>query len=196
MHWRHGLNVFARTAAHTRLVYGLGRSLADWRNRRLWNSQHSQARKSTAAPGVEVDARLSPEWTEPMTALERKLVKANLADMAETKSLRRRQAAEYYRWLEPLGVIRGFDGESLPESHFPIRVPATARNDLRQYLAGHGIDTATYFPFPRGLTPAQYPHAAQAADEVILLPLGGCIHVNEVESVARHVTEGVRLIRN
>ena len=86
-----------------------------------------------------------------MTALNRKLAMSNLAQAAQKRELRRRQAAEYYRCLEPLGLIRGFDGKSLPESHFPIRVAEEARNPLRRYLAGRGIDTATYFPFPRGL---------------------------------------------
>ena len=108
-----------------------------------------------------------------MTTLERKLAKTNLAGAADNRSLRRRQAAEYYRRLEPLGVIRGFDGESLPESHFPIRVAV----DGTQRIFGDTWQVAAsirppIFPFPRGLSRAHYPHAARAADEVILLPLG------------------------
>ncbi len=170
MRLRHGLEVLVRTAAHARLVYGLGRTLADWRNRKRGAGSREQGAGS-AEPGRSYsqlpapcsplsETRLSPEWTEPMTTLERKLAKTNLAGAADNRSLRHEQAAEYYRRLEPLGVIRGFDGESLPESHFPIRVASTARNDLRRYLAGHGIDTATYFPFPGGLTRAtiRMPH--------------------------------------
>ena len=131
-----------------------------------------------------------------MSPLNRKLAMANLARLEERHELRRRQAAEYYRCLEPAGLIRGFDMESLPESHFPVRIAAKARNDLRRYLARRGIDTATYFPFPRGLQPAQYPNAARAAGEVILLPLGRCIREGEIKTVARHVLEGLRQIAN
>ena len=188
-----GLEVFVRTVAYNRFLYGFGRMLADWRNRRAWNSQ---ALESAAAPGIQVEAKLSREWIEPMTALNRKLAMANLAHAAEKRALRRRQAAEYCRCLEPLGVIRGFDRESLPESHFPIRVAANARSGLRRYLARRGIDTGTYFSFPRGLPRATYPGAAQASDEVILLPLGGCICEDEVPMVAKHVMEGLKRITN
>jgi len=190
---RRGLEVFVRAVAYNRFLYGFGRTLADWRN---GHALGSHTLESAAAPGAQVQTQLSREWIEPMTALNRKLAMANLAYAAEKWELRRRQAIEYCRCLEPLGVIRGFDRESLPESHFPIRVAGKARNGLRRFLACRGIDTGTYFSFPRGLPRATYPAAAQASDEVILLPLGPCIREDEVQMVAKHVMEGLRRIAN
>lgn len=189
---RHGIEVLVRTTAHTRWLYGFGRALADWRGWRTWNAP--VVKLSPASPCVPFEAELPGEWGEPMTPLNRKLAMANLAHAANSHELRRRQAAAYERCLESASLIRGFDVESLPESHYPIRVAARARNELRRYLASRGIDTATYFPFPGGLERANYPNAARASEEVILLPLGRCIREDEVPMVARQVREGLRQI--
>jgi dTDP-4-amino-4,6-dideoxygalactose transaminase len=192
--WRRLLEVLASATAHNRLLYGFGRTVADWRNRRA--SQSGVLDSPSSSPGKQTEAKLSGDWIEPMVPLNRKLAMTNLAHAQEKRELRRRQAAEYYRRLEPSGLIRGFDGESLPESHFPIRVAANARKELRSYLARRGIDTATYFPFPSGLRREEYPNAAAAADEVILLPMGRCVRVDEIGMVARHVIEGLTRISN
>ncbi len=190
---RHGLQVFASTAAHNRLLYGTGRGVAEWRNRRARKAPSIATPVATSSDRIETE--LSREWTEPMTPLNRTLALANLRRAAEWRELRRRKAAAYYRCLaSTAGLVRGIDGEMLPESHFPIRVAANVRSELRQYLARRGIDTATYFPLPQGLKRADFPNAARASDEVILLPLGRCIRKNEIEMVARHVSEGLKRI--
>ena len=189
---RHGMEVLVRTAAHVRFVYGIGRILADWRNRRTPCSRISES--SVEAAPVPVVEGLSQEWTESMTPLNRKLARANLGGAPQNGELRRRQAVAYYRFLEPWGIVRGFDMESLPESHFPIRVAPNVRTELRQYLACRGIDTATYFPFPKSIQRTEYPNTAQASDEVVLLPLGSSIREGEIEVVAKHVIDGLRRI--
>ena len=188
-HLRHGLEVLARTAAHNRSLYGFGRTLADWRSRRA--QTFTIPASSAASTLVPSEADLPREWVEPMTPLNRRLAMANLTRAAEGLDLRHRQAAEYFRHLKPLDLISGIDMESLPDSHFPIRVASKARNALRRYLLCRGIDTGTYFPFPRGLQRANYPNAARASDEVILLPLGRSIREGEATKIARHVTEGL-----
>jgi dTDP-4-amino-4,6-dideoxygalactose transaminase len=186
---RHGSHVFAITASHMRLVYGAARAMAE---RRYARQPSREASPRAAEPPTRSEATLSREWTEPMTPLNRKVALANLRRLSEQREQRLRKCKKYYRSLKPLGVVRGFDTASLPESHFPIRVASALRNSLRQYLVRRGIDTATYFPFPNELKRSDFPQAAEAADEVVLLPLGPCIRESEVPVVARHVAEALQ----
>jgi dTDP-4-amino-4,6-dideoxygalactose transaminase len=62
------------------------------------------------------------------------------------------------------------------------------------YLRGCGIDTSTLFPFSIGLSRNRYPKAAEAADEVITLPLGPTLGLHEVQMVSRCVKEGLRTL--
>jgi dTDP-4-amino-4,6-dideoxygalactose transaminase len=63
------------------------------------------------------------------------------------------------------------------------------------YLRGRGVDTGTLFPLPAGLGRDCYPHAAAAADEVVTLPLGPTLTVDEVRMVSRQVKDGLRRLR-
>ena len=60
------------------------------------------------------------------------------------------------------------------------------------YLRGRGIDTSTLFRLPAGLSRDHYPHAAEAADEVVTLPLGPGLNEEEVHMIARCVKDGLR----
>lgn len=182
---RHALQVLASAAVHNRFLYGTGRKAAEWRNRRAAGASHAAG----APPGGEMKTDLSREWAEPMTPLNRKLALANLRSAAESQELRRRKAAAYYRLLKSSGLVFGIGADSLPESHFPIRVAASVRNRLRQQLARRAIDTATYFSLPRGIQARDFPNAAQASQEVILLPIGRSIRETEIAEVARLVSE-------
>jgi dTDP-4-amino-4,6-dideoxygalactose transaminase len=68
------------------------------------------------------------------------------------------------------------------------------RNQLCDYLRGRGIDTSTAFPFPAGLSRGGYPHAAEAADEVVTLPLGPTMTLDEVQMISRCVKDGLRTL--
>ena len=81
-----------------------------------------------------------------MTPLNRKLALHNLRNASEHLALRRRQAERYYDGLKPLGIVHGISRDSLPQSHFPVRVPAGMRDKVRQYLYERGIDTGMLFP--------------------------------------------------
>ncbi|MEN6457550.1 MAG: DegT/DnrJ/EryC1/StrS family aminotransferase [Thermoguttaceae bacterium] len=186
---RHAISVFGRTVAHNRCLYALGRYAADRRNTRL---RAAVARHQTEAVAHATPPnRLDRAWTEPMTALNRKLAWANLQQAAQSAALRQRQAEQYRRHLEPLGLVRGFGENAFPQSHFPICVAPAQRLAVRAYLRRHGIDTGTLFPFPAQLRREDYPHAARAAAEVVLLPLGQVLRIEEVEMVARRVREAL-----
>jgi dTDP-4-amino-4,6-dideoxygalactose transaminase len=135
---------------------------------------------------------LGQEWTRPMTALNRTLALHNLRHSLESANLRRCQAEIYSKELVEPGIVRGPGNKAMPESHFPIRVPSVVRDALCDALRGRGIDTSTLFPFPMQLNRDGYPHTAEAADEVVALPLGPSLTAEEVRWISRCLKEGLR----
>ena len=145
------------------------------------------------APGQEAEA-LPPEWTRPTSTLNRRLALQNLRHAAQHADLRRRQAEIYSRRLVESGIVRGPGSKALPQSHFPIRFSSAVRNTMCDYLRGRGVDTSILFPFPVELSRDRYPYAAEAADEVVTLPLGPSITLDEVQMVSRYVKDGLRAL--
>jgi dTDP-4-amino-4,6-dideoxygalactose transaminase len=127
-----------------------------------------------------------------MTPLNRKLAMHNLRNAIGNIAFRRRQAEIYYRSLVAPGIVRGPGNNGLPQSHFPIRLQPAVRDRMCDFLRGRGIDTSKLFPFPCGLARNSYPHASEATDEVVTLPLGPSITLDEVKLVAECVKDGLR----
>ena len=166
----------------------------------LTASRNEQDRPSTPYgstvqfnPGHPASA-LPPEWTKPTTALNRSLALHNLHHSVQNADLRRLQAEIYSKCLVESGIVRGPGSKIFPQSHFPIRLSPPARDRMCDYLRGRGIDTSTLFPFPVELNRDCYPLAAKAADEVITLPLGSAITLDEVEMVSRCLKDGFRAL--
>ena len=126
-----------------------------------------------------------------MTALNRKLALHNLRNSRGNADHRRSQAEIYSISLVKSGIVRGPDSKDLPQSHFPIRLPSSLRNSMCDYLRARGIDTSKLFPLPEGLSRALYPHAAEAADEVLTLPMGPTITLEEVRMVSGCFKDGM-----
>ncbi|WP_337286857.1 DegT/DnrJ/EryC1/StrS family aminotransferase [Candidatus Methylomirabilis sp.] len=148
---------------------------------------------SRSAPCLAPDV-LSHRWTRPMSHLNRKLAVYNLRNAMQHADLRRRQAEIYARRLVESGIACGAGINALPQSHFPIRVSPAIRDALCDYLRGRGIDTGTLFPFSTRLNRSCYPHASEAGAEVVTLPLGPTITLNEVEMIATYVKSGLRAL--
>jgi dTDP-4-amino-4,6-dideoxygalactose transaminase len=155
---------------------------------------HASTTRGSGAPfGPDrASHALGLEWTCPMTALNRKLALHNLRRSLESADLRRHQAEVYSKELVEPGILRGPGNKALPESHFPVRVPSAVRDTLCDDLRGRGIDTSVLFPFPVHLSRDGYPHAAEAADEVVALPLGPSLTPEEVRRISRCLKEGLR----
>ena len=186
---RHGCSALMRTAMNHRGLYGLSHE----------PHLYGVFRKAASAGQeggcqMKTSGGLLPQWTRPMTALNRKLALHNLRNSRQNAELRHRQAEIYSRSLVDSGIARGSGSSTLPQSHFPIRLPSAVRDKMCDYLRGRGIDTGTLFPFPAGLSRDNYPHAAEAADEVITLPLGPKITLDEVRMVSQRVKEGLRAL--
>ena len=177
-----------------RCLYGLSHQHHLYRLYRNLNTVRNGHHQSDKVTTWNASSQLSsPKWRQPMTALNQKLALHNLRGSMENAELRRSQAEIYFRRLVKPGIVRGPGVEALPQSHFPIRLPSRIRDAMSDYLRGRGIDTSTLFPIPQGLSRASYPGAADAADEVITLPLGPTITVNEVEMISGRVKDGLRV---
>lgn len=179
-----------QTIMNQRTLYGLSHEPHIYRMLRKASSSRGErvCRPDTSG------GNLPPQWTLPMTALNRKLALHNLRYSVQNADLRRDQAGTYQMSLVETGIVPDPGGKALPQSHFPIRVPSAMRNKMCDYLRGYGIDTGKLFPFPAWLSRDDYPHAAETADEVITLPMGRELTTGEVKAVSKRVEEGLRRI--
>jgi len=201
LRFRRACSILLRVGMNQRHLYGLTHEPHLYR---LYNFVMSSQKVQGESLIIRGSARqflpdqrtnvLPPEWTRPTSALNRRLALQNLRHSAQNADLRRRQAEIYSKCLVVSGVVRGPGGKALPQSHFPIRLSSTMRNNMCDYLRGRGVDTSILFPFPFELSRDHYPHAVEAADEVVTLPLGPTITLDEVRRVSRCVKDGLRTL--
>ena len=187
--FRRSYALFQDVVMNQRLIYGLTHQRCLYRilRERIARTQaQGYQRKASGGPAAQ--------WTRPMTMMNWKVALYNLRHIAESADLRRSQAEVYSHMLVEPGEVRGPRLNALPQSHFPMRVPAAFRDDICDYLRRRGIDTGTLFPFPIGLHRDDYPHAARAADEVVTLPLGPAITTTEVHMIAQRVKDGLKVL--
>jgi dTDP-4-amino-4,6-dideoxygalactose transaminase len=204
---RHQLSVGLRVVLNERvphgllhgpLMYGILQTLVSARGRpKLFRGPEddiSGSSRRIAYRGIDERRRFSAipaEWTRATTPLDRKLAAHNLSRLTAQAEIRRSQAESYWRQLVEPGTVNGPSKEALPQSHFPLRIPAEKREQLRHYLRGRGIDTSTLFALPALIDGRTYPNAARAAREVLSLPLGPTITLEEVRMIAESVKEGL-----
>jgi dTDP-4-amino-4,6-dideoxygalactose transaminase len=181
---RDQLGVAARSLIRTRLLHRLGgAAAAGWR--RL--AARRGRRETAAAAPVDLPAALSAEWTHLMTPLNRKLAMHNLRCAKANADIRRRQAEIYVACLKDCSFLRSIDVDALPQSHFPIRVDGDLREPLRRHLRKCGIDTDIDFPFPAGLEPSNFPNSLNASEEVLTLPMGERLGLDDVKMISQCV---------
>ncbi len=175
---------------HERRLYHLYKALASLLNKACLHPKVCDSAPQLA-PGQATQA-LPSKWTRPTTPLNRRLALHNLCHSRENADLRCCQAEMYSKCLVESGIVRGPGSKTLPQSHFPIRIPPAVRDAMCDYLRGRGIDTSTLFSFPVGLSQGRYPHSAKAAKEVVTLPLGPSITSGDVKRVSKCVKGGLR----
>ena len=194
---RNGILTLLRIIAYNRVFYGLAKRTIGWWHSAydrfnpsisLKNERKNRRSSSTEPLCSEAGARsLSAEWTQPMSHFNRKLSKYNLHRIEHYVQHRLQQSQKYYNLLTSSTLIDGLHRDNLPQSHFPIRVPASNRDKVRKALWVRGVDTGTLFPFPENINPKSFPHAAKASEEVVTLPLGEQLLLEEVEMIADYV---------
>lgn len=177
---------------HERRLYRMYKTLAPSYDKQVY-PRRAYGDILALCPGRPPDV-LPPEWTRPTTDLNRRIALHNLRTSVQNTELRLRQAEIYSKRLVESGIVRGPGGNALPQSHFPVRLSSSVRDKMCDYLRGRGIDTGTGFPFPSRLSRDRYPHAAEAAEEVVTLPLGPTMTLEEVRMVSQFVKDGLRAL--
>ena len=112
------------------------------------------------------------------------------------------RAQTYHRLLTDSGLVNGAI-MSIPASvsdkshvfnNYVVRVER--RDDLRRFLADHGIQTEIYYPLPLHLQPCfaelgykkgNFPNAEQAAAEVLALPMYPELTLEQQEFVVSNI---------
>jgi len=121
-----------------------------------------------------------------LDAFQAAVLRVKLRHLDIWTSLRRDVADRYrslfssHRWEELVGLPIERQGNFHVYNQFVIRVPATLRDSLRDYLTARKIGTEIYYPIPLhlqvcfaalGHKPGDFPHCEAAARETIALPI-------------------------
>ncbi len=141
----------------------------------------------------EFDGHLG--WNSRLDGIQAAVLNVKLRRLPAGNQRRRDLAALYNR----LFTQSGLDSITLPQTDpratpiFHQYVIRTARRDaLRAHLTAHGIGTEIYYPLPLHLQeslaflnykPGDFPHAEQAAHEVLALPIYPELREDESEAV-------------
>lgn len=121
-----------------------------------------------------------------LDTLQAAILRVKLPHIDRWNQGRRQVAAQYNELLKG---IPGIVTPELTEGHvfhqYTIRVQHGKRDQLQQHLEQNGIGTMIYYPVPQDELPVyagQYqakPHSAQAAKEVLSLPIGSSFNCTQ-----------------
>jgi dTDP-4-amino-4,6-dideoxygalactose transaminase len=144
-------------------------------------------------------------WNSRIDTLQAAVLEIKLRHVAAGNHRRRELAALYDAEFKAAGLCgpTTADGIVTPYTdprathvfhQYVIRAPR--RDDLRAHLTAHGIGTEIYYPQPLHLQQAlaslgyksgDFPHAEQAAAEVLALPMYPGLREDEVETVVEAI---------
>jgi dTDP-4-amino-4,6-dideoxygalactose transaminase len=138
-----------------------------------------------------------------LDGLQAVVLRAKLARLAGWNTARRAAAARYDALLETLDVVRPvtLDGNEHVWHLYVVRVPDGRRDEVLATLNAAGVGAGIHYPFPVHLTPAfagpghpvgSFPHAEQAAAEILSLPIYPQITAGQQETVARALAAALR----
>lgn len=175
-------NLLLRTLAHEQGLYRLVRS--------------RQNRRAEMLPGTSAAfSGDSHEWRRPVSAFHLQRVAENLRLAEKWAAVRREQAREYHQRLAGVHphLCPPDDSDSdAAVSHFSVRVPAGIRSSIQARLWNANIDVGTLFPFPGELCdPTEFPNAADAAAEVLNLPVSNLLTTATIAKICAVLTAAV-----
>jgi len=125
-----------------------------------------------------------------------------VAQFQQLEEIMSRRAALVARYYENLSSVETIELIRVPESAkpswyiMPIRVPASIRDVLREYLASEGVDTSIHYPSLieqpafRGM-PGSAPVASREAKRLISLPLHVGMTSSDVDSICMIIADYV-----
>jgi len=137
-----------------------------------------------------------------LDALQAAVLRVKLPRVTGWIAARRANAARYGRLFGEAGLgdvvklPRAVEGRGHTFNQYVVRVPR--RDELRAFLAGHGIGCAVYYPLPLHLQPCfaelgyregDFPEAERASREVLALPVFPELTAAEQEEVVGRIAE-------
>jgi len=130
-----------------------------------------------------------------MDAIQAAVLRVKLRYLEKWNRRRREVAARYRSGLRGMVVCPQERRETVPANHvFAVRT--SRREELRAYLAEHGIETGIHYPIPLHLQPAlcflkyeagRFPVAEQAAQQLLSLPIHPDMTDGQVDLVVDRV---------
>ena len=142
-----------------------------------------------------------PGWNSRLDEIQAAILRVKLRHLPEWQRARQAHAAEYSHQFQMPGITPPF----IPEGHehvfhqYTIRVEE--RDTLQRLLADQKIGSAVYYPVPLhlqplyaslGYKPGAFPHAENAAKEVLSLPMYPELRSDQLARVAETITAFVR----
>ncbi len=143
-----------------------------------------------------------------LDALQAAVLRVKLRHLEAWTNDRREAAARYQKLFDDLGLTgvislpREREGFYHVYNQFIIRVPASLRDPLREYLTARQIGTEIYYPIPLHLQPCfsalghtsgDFPSAEAAAHETIALPIYPELTVEQQTHVVGSIRQFVEL---
>jgi dTDP-4-amino-4,6-dideoxygalactose transaminase len=142
-----------------------------------------------------------PGWNSRLDEIQAAILRVKLRHLPEWQRARQAHASEYTRQFQMPGIMPPFipDGYEHVFHQYTIRVEQ--RDTLQRLLADQKIGSAIYYPVPLhlqplyaslGYKPGAFPHAENAAKEVLSLPMYPELRSDQLARVAEAVTAFVR----
>ena len=157
-------------------------------------SSWSAKQLSGILDGLPAPSRPPPlpsEWTTPMGPLALNLALHNLPRSAADATRRRQQAEAYWDLFHSAGVPCATNRNALPQSHFPLLIPASSREEVCRFLLSRGIGTSVFSWFNPSMASDAYPNAIRAAAKIVALPMGSSVGIDQIPEIVAGVKDGL-----
>ena len=129
-----------------------------------------------------------------LDGLQAAVLDVKLTHLDRWNELRRDRARRYAEILEGTGIVVPTETQGVePVYHlYVVRIPANARDNVREQLQQHGISTGIHYPIPlpnlkayahMGHEPDDFPEATRASREILSLPIYAELQNADVEYV-------------
>jgi dTDP-4-amino-4,6-dideoxygalactose transaminase len=142
-----------------------------------------------------------PGWNSRLDEIQAAILRVKLRHLPDWQRARQLHAAEYTRQFEMPGIMPPFVPEGYEHVFHQYTIRVEQRDTLQRLLADQKIGSAVYYPVPLHLQPLYaslgdkrggFPHAENAAKEVLSLPMYPELRSDQLARIAETVTAFVR----
>jgi len=142
-----------------------------------------------------------PGWNSRLDEMQAAILRVKLRHLPKWQRARQALAAEYTRQFQMPGIMPPFIPEGYEHVFHQYTIRVEERDALQRVLADQKIASAVYYPVPLhlqplyaslGYKPGAFPHAENAAKEVLSLPMYPELRPDQLIRIAETVTAFVR----